>query len=231
VMGIRLSLHTLLCLAGLAAASSLALNSRTRHSSPSAFGFIGDSITVGSKPFSPPDLVAALLSTGDHHVVAINAGRSGATTAVWLPNDPSGCFAAATAAFARAHVQTVAIMLGSNDARAPYAVAPSTYGAHMRATADALVQEGYRVLLNAPPFAVPGSVAGLITPASDDRLVAYQRQLRQIANGDTIRLGDTTAYAAFRSHVEWLRDGLHPNETGATQLAHAWAAAIVQSGW
>jgi lysophospholipase L1-like esterase len=194
-----------------------------------AIGFIGDSITEGvpaGGSFPPAELTAKLLTTGGLTVRAVNEGHLGSTTADWLPRAGHSYLAEALAAFSRARVRVVHIMLGTNDANPGRAhLSPARYQANLASIGKVLNADGYIVVLSYPPFAQAAS-SEATRSAMDAGLRAYEPMIDGLINGKGIRRGDTHAYIYFREHPWELADGIHPTADGVQQLARLWAAAL-----
>lgn len=198
-------------------------------------GFIGDSITADtpsggiSGGNTPPQGTALTLSRGALTVGSNNQGHGGARTSDWLIGSGTGYLTTAMAAFAAAGVRLVHVMLGTNDCSVANAVSAATYGANLAAMCASLVGNGYTVLLSYPPYIIPGSQSGAFDATSDTRLAAYQAQINNLVNGQTILQGDTRSYLYFLAHQSELgspSDGVHPNVTGCLSLETLWAAAL-----
>lgn len=178
-------------------------------------GFLGDSITAGQgvSP-APPATCAADLTTASVTITGVNEGVSGTQTADWLPGSTND--ANALVAFAACPI--VHIMLGTNDARAGASTA--TYRANLRSIVNAWVGRGKIVVLSYPIYATNA----LYPPAT---LLAYQAAITSLVDGVRVRQGDTSGYCYFQARTSDLQaDGIHPNQTGANDLAQLWANAL-----
>lgn len=187
-------------------------------------GFIGDSITHG--PNTGTSVVTdEMKNLGTSKYVAVNRGVSGSTTSDWQPGKPM--FDTALAAFKADNVHMVSIMLGTNDARTDIAITPSTYGKNMSTIISSLFASGVsQVIINYPPFVVPGSYKGLWTDSSVSRMMLYRDQLDILASQRGVVRGDTDAFDYFKSHTDLLVDGVHPTQNGNVTLARLWASAF-----
>lgn len=192
---------------------------------PTKIGFIGDSITHG------PNVGASVVTDEIHDLgstkyEAINRGVSGSTTSDWQPGKMM--FDDALAVFKANRVHVVSIMLGTNDARTDIAIPPGTYRKNMNAIISSLLASGTisQVIVNYPPFVVPGSYKGLWTDASVSRLMLYEKQLDTLVDRRGVVRGDTSAFDYFKSHTNLLVDGVHPTPNGNVALARLWANAL-----
>lgn len=160
---------------------------------------------------------------------ADNEGINGATTANWAILGGGKPLSNALIFITRYGITNVAIMLGTNDAKPFNDVSSTTYHDNLQFVITTLESNGVtKIVLNQPPY-IQASGSGLPDPTSANALlVLYQGSLAALAASDPthVFLGDRTAYADFQANASWYQaDGIHPNDTGATQLAHRWAAA------
>lgn len=211
------------------------------------------SITETTAPYWCDHFLTAMDDTQE--VYGSNVGRSGFTTVNWLPSvDPNSCFAQAEAAAKQltaghpAGQLIFSIMLGTNDSAthgtlgAP--VSDGAFKSNMSLIAGTLLKDfpGCKVVIHDAPYYTPNTYnftdyreAGLA------RLVGYRPVVEAVAasfrksHRGQVFVGDTAAYAFFQANYaaelnpEQGQDGtfyLHPNETGAIDLAHLWAIAI-----
>jgi lysophospholipase L1-like esterase len=194
-------------------------------------GFIGDSITFGSG-CTPPcinavDTEVAGLRAAGFTVNYVNRGLSGATTAKWLP--AGSALPAAIADFRSQGIDTVSVMLGTNDAKRLVATSPQDYLANMRMIVGALYSEASgikRVILNIPPYLVPGSLNNAWDAESNLLLQQYALQLEWVEGAYR---GDRSAFVYFQAHPDQLRDGVHPGVLGHAALGRAWMSALIAS--
>ena len=193
-------------------------------------GFVGDSITFDVPPgghLAPPDLTVQAISTQGRVVRAINEGHQGASTADWLPDARIGYLGKALAAFQQGGVSIVHIMLGTNDAKPTGAnISPAQYRANLAIICRVLNGAGFVVVLSYPPYAALPKLSAAGRTTMERTLVAYETVINRLANGVTVRLGDTHAYTYFQAHPWLLADGVHPNAGGAAALAQLWATAL-----
>lgn len=184
-------------------------------------GFIGDSITHGPKT-GKSAVDHEIESLGDNFV-GFNEAVNGTTTTDWQPG--TLLFNDALAKFRSQNIHTVSIMLGTNDARRDRAVSPATYRRNMERIVGSLLSSGVvtRVIINYPPYVVPGSATW--DEVSIARLKLYVLQLDIVTKERGVAKGDTAAFDYFRRHTDQLIDGIHPNEEGRLALGRMWADA------
>lgn len=184
-------------------------------------GFIGDSITHG--PWKGKSAVEHEIESLGDNFVGFNEAVNGTTTADWQPG--TLLFNDALAKFRTQNIHTVSIMLGTNDARKDRAFSPATYHRNMERIVGSLLSSGVvnRVIVNYPPYVVPGS--GRWDVASIARLKLYMLQLDAVTKRRGVAKGDTAAFGYFRQHTDQLIDGIHPNEEGRQALGRMWADA------
>ncbi len=201
---------------------------------PWNFGFVGDSITYGG---AGNYTVSMLQPLEPNRVItmASNQAVSGTYSNQWLPPPAGGSyFSGALAAFQAAGVTHIMIMLGTNDAWTVVMNTVAAYQANMQAIANAFVAQGFIVILNAPPFTVPGSGDNTRTEPGTTLLVGYRDALKAICNGTTILLGDTNSFDYFLQNPSLLVDGIHPTVTGTTplgsqSLGNLWGSAFLKA--
>ncbi len=191
-------------------------------------GFVGDSITRGVGTSNAdtlgaaPQAVLMLAKTPAVNTLysATVHGVDGSTTADWVSG--SSNLNSAISDFGANFVETVCIMLGSNDSVAN--ISADTYATHLTSTINALKTAGIsRIILNYPPYA---SNATWLTAGAPAFLTAYQTALQTLAATiPGVYLGDTQAYDWFSAHNSDLADGVHPNDAGAVSLAYLWSQA------
>ncbi|MGC4033678.1 MAG: SGNH/GDSL hydrolase family protein [Tepidisphaeraceae bacterium] len=206
----------------------------TRDPATLVIGVIGDSLnaykptetTSNSGTIDVPTLVGRYLSQakGQHAVTVVNRAVAGQMTSDWLP--ATSQYIAAKAAMLTAGVQWAYITLGANDARVAYSLSKATYKANLLSIASDLVSAGIKVVINAPPYAVPGSLSNQWTEASTALLAQYQAVPGEIANGATIFAGDTAAFGAVAQNPSWQIDGVHFTASGAAAQAKLYADAL-----
>jgi len=186
---------------------------------PISIGFLGDSITAATylnHGQGPAERCGVAISTALGRAVTItNRGANGQSSGGF-----AGGFPVQLADFAAAGVTDVLVTLGANDSKSPFDVAATTYQSNMQSIANYIVNAGMRCWLNYPIPA--GWDAGTPTPF----IVQYQASLAAIANGTTIRIGDTQAYSDFVANPPG-GDGVHPDATGANRLGDWWAQPLI----
>jgi lysophospholipase L1-like esterase len=194
---------------------------------PVKIGFIGDSITHGPDD-TPGAVEATALALGSEYTL-LNRGAGGASSQNW---QPGGAMYDDTLAYFKAQrVSAVSIMLGTNDARNDIATPPATYKKNIQTIVSNLLHTPgiERVVINYPPYVVPGSVNNLWGDAAPTRLKAYIAQIDTLVDGKRILRGDTQAYAYFKTKPNELTDGVHPTAAGYEQLGKLWADAYVKT--
>jgi len=187
-------------------------------------GFIGDSITLGSylnPGENPAARCGAILAAGLGETVNIvNLGANGSTSDQWRPSQ--AFYYSGTSAFASAGVTDVLMMLGANDCKTGVDVSGATFQSNISEIVNQLITDGYlRVWLNYPSWCTWDVGSPTL------HLVEYQISIQNVANGTTIRVGDTTAYSFFEANQDLLLDGVHPLATGANDLGGFWAAPLL----
>lgn len=190
-----------------------------------AIGMIGDSISAQGSPTAPAT-AASLLSVGGVAATMVNRAVSGTTTADWAPGGTR--LVAAEAAFAAAGVRAIMITIGTNDADNAAYGSPRTaaqFYTDLSAILGYLVPRGYLILLNYPPYLVPGGLGGLVTSASGTALIAYQQQMAALAVGGQVFLGATDTYDYFFNNQGYYTDGIHLTQAGYNQLGAIYARA------
>lgn len=198
--------------------------------------YIGDSITAGAGADSvltcAVEMDCAALTSGGYPAQSLNAGVAGSTSSDWLTGGANfnAAVEMATNSSNFGGVKTAKIMLGTNDANNTVATTQANYQTHLSNTitgAFAQISTLERVFLDFPPYVVPGSSGGQFDASSLVLLQNYQTAIRNLVNGTTILLGDTTAYDFFEANQGLLIDGIHPNQTGHNDLGAAWALAAL----
>lgn len=215
-------LWTGLCMAGMIALVWYAPKlSEPVAADPIKIGYIGDSITQGPK--DARNAVDSEVASLGKDFAAVNRGKSGTTTANWLPGYP--LFDDALASFKAQNVHVVSIMLGVNDARTDIAMAPAVYKKNLSTIIAGLLASGTikQVIVNYPTYVVAG--VGLWDTTSVARLKRYMSCIDDLAKEKNIARGDTKAFGHFQEHVNELVDGVHPNNEGNRQLGRLWAYA------
>lgn len=194
-------------------------------------GYIGDSITNGytSSPQVYPGTIAATdlnTYTGTSNYSAVNQGVNGTDSGNWVSG--SSYLNAALAAFSAAHVNSVSIMLGTNDAG--YSVSSSTYLSNMQSLVAALEAAGYTTItVNYSPY-MAANPFGFNPTTANALLLQYEADLQIIAAADShVHVGDTTAWTFFQANQSLLSDGLHPDNAGYASLGQFWASALERS--
>jgi len=199
-------------------------------------GFIGDSKTINNPGTGTiPTLVQTYLAQYGYLAVCNNQGKSGSTTAGWLPTDTTSetspgdlstnYFNTALAAFRSAGVTHVTIWLGHNDVRSSMSAA--TFKANLQAIIAALRAAGMAVFIPHldPMFAPSGVVSTSWTDAMQDLGLTYNAAIDSLFNYTSIFPGDLYGNQNWQNFPEYMLDGIHQNTQQSTQ-AQNWAAAI-----
>lgn len=191
---------------------------------PVKVGFIGDSITDGKGASQNAVQVEMSLLGGNYE--GVNRGVGGTTTTDWLPGKPA--YQKAVAAFRSQGVTIVSLMLGTNDASKMHRISPRIYHENLASIIAGLRSEGFirSIILNYPPYAVPGASKYRWDDKSIHRLEDYTSKIDLLVDDNFVLLGDTKAFTHFAEHPGELRDGIHPNNTGYSRLGALWADAF-----
>jgi lysophospholipase L1-like esterase len=207
-----------------ATTTPLRVNTANNH----IIGFIGDSITNGSGSDlgntlsdGPATVIEYLtLQNAGYSIGAVKDGIGGSQTSDWQPGGTN--FVNALAAFQPVGVDTVSIMLGTNDALNGH-VAPSTFEANLQNDVNGLLTPGTgitRVILNYPPALGNGDSTG------ESLMLQYQPLISAIASSTPgVYLGDTSFYTWSLANPF----NVHPPEVGHQQMGADWAAAYLRN--
>lgn len=218
--------------------------------------FIGDSITFGAghadrTKTAPPVFAAGYVGRMlGAEVEFRNCGRSGATTADFLPGRGS-CFRLVESAVeelqgVEGEPLVFAIMLGTNDSATSGTtgspVSNEDYERNLLAVIGRLreMAPGALFVLQRPIWYTPNTYNGaMYLVAGQKRLEGYADVLLGIAErNEDVCAGDFESYDLFRRNYRRLcmpEDGnagvfyLHPHEGGARKLARRWARAIAEA--
>jgi lysophospholipase L1-like esterase len=187
---------------------------------------VGDSITA--QVTDAAGIIAQLQNEDQSvYVTTINSGVNGATTADWAPG---GTFLTPSiAAYVTAGVQWVWIMLGTNDAKTAVTTSVGTYSSRLAATAAAYVTAGFKVVINPPPFVVPGSLAGAFDETAPGLLASYRDAIPALANGTTIFAGIPDLFNYSAQNPASSDDGVHPNSTGRPVMENMWVRSFADA--
>lgn len=189
---------------------------------------VGDSITQGSGTSSSaasyPSVLGGLLGAGWE---VENDGRSG-TTLLHSGDFPYANTVQYTASTAWAQSGgDVVIQLGTNDSK------PANWSdkASFLGDCKALV-EHYRsapggeprVWINLPPPATSGACCKIDGTVIANEIVPLLETCAADTGASTIDV-----HSAFAGHLDWLTDGVHPNDQGAALIAQTVHAALVKT--
>jgi lysophospholipase L1-like esterase len=188
---------------------------------------VGDSITQGlgtsSSSVTYPSVLGSLLGAGWE---VENDGHSGTTllSSGDFPYTNTSQFAASTA-WARSGGDVV-IQLGTNDSKpANWANEASFLGdckalvAHYRDGGGSP-----RVWISLPPPATAGACCKIDGSVIANEIVPLLRTCAADTGASTIDV-----HSAFAGHLDWLTDGVHPNDQGAALVAQTVRDAIVRT--
>ena len=200
------------------------LNTNPEH----VIGYIGDSITSGQGSSEPGALVEYLTLQADGYLVGYNnQGEPGARISQWQPGGTY--FNNALSSFESTGVDTVSIMLGTNDAGD--GTSSSTYETEMQNIISALLTQGTginRVILNYSPYETNNSVYVESSAQIDQSLLTYQNVLKQIALSTSgVNIGDTSFYNQVQENQSLLSDGIHPTQAGYNLMGADWTEAYI----
>jgi lysophospholipase L1-like esterase len=196
-----------------------------------AIGFIGASTTRGSQSsdWRTKSGAANMAKTLGSGYTAVNMGIGSQTTATWANDactvNQSGspgvntCFTNAKNTFQSNGVEIVQIVLGINDAVVP--ISKEDYKANMQSIIAELKDIGIKKVIVAEVHL--SSRSGY--PNFPNYISDYNEVLRELVDGETVFLGDTSARAYFAAHPEQFADALHPNDAGYVAMGEMWADA------
>jgi len=188
-------------------------------------GFLGDSVTQGVGDSGGPgcyDVALTCLGQNGYAAGGVRYGNNGASVASFYQQT-----AGPLAAFEKANVNVVSIMLGTNDAGVAAQTSPQDYHDKLLSIVNSFLAPGtgiQKVILNGSPF-IQSTASAAWDGAADSRLQSYQAQIKALCNGTTILQGDAQAFAFFAQHPEQ-GDGVHPNPQGHQDLGKLWAIGI-----
>jgi lysophospholipase L1-like esterase len=193
--------------------------------------WIGDSITEGlhtTVQTTPQAEEHALLWDFPFtNVTGTNEGVSGLATNDWVSG--GSYLPAAITACKAAGANYVQIMLGTNDASTNYNDSTATFISNYdNITAYINAQmPGVPIIINAPSYADYLRYGTPYTNAWYAKITGYVAALGTIT-GSNVHIGDKTAFTYFSgaNDYNYLYDGVHPNDNGATILGGLWAQAF-----
>lgn len=162
---------------------------------------------------------------GWRDVQVVNRSASGANTAWFLPSEQR--FADAIAAFHAANVSWVLVAIGTNDAY--ISRTPDSYEENIAQIVQALVAEGFRVMLASPGYRHSVGSSS-ITEAQMALVPQYMDRLARLHDGiDMFWAGrDSYDYFAMTRTTEFW-DAVHVNDEGAMHLGMFWGRAIADA--
>ncbi len=224
-------------------ATSTTLQVTTVASNGHVIGYIGDSITTGfgsnngtTLSDGPGAVIEYLTLQNDGYSVGYNnQGYPGTSASDWQPG--GGYLPGVLTSFENTGVDTVSIMIGTNDASETF-TSPSTYQTNLQNLVNALLASGTgitRVILNYSPYLnAPGNGQATTTPTlaqANALIVQYESAINSIASSTPgVYLGDTTLYAASKNNADTINNwgfGPHPYEAGHQYMGAAWYDAYV----
>jgi acyl-CoA thioesterase I len=189
---------------------------------------VGDSITQGSGTSSAaaayPSVLGTLLGAGWE---VENDGRSGTTlmTSGDFPYRNTVQFTASTAWTTSG--ADVVIQLGTNDSKPANWSDKATFlgdckalVAHYRTAANG----NARVWINLPPPATSGACCKIDGTVIANEIVPLLKTCAADTGASTIDV-----HSAFAGHLDWLTDGVHPNDQGAALIAQTVHDALVRT--
>lgn len=191
-------------------------------------GYIGDSITFGINGDPVGDMGGNLENLG-FIVTQVNNGFPGSTSQNWAQSSGGPVLPETILAFQTAGVQYVQLMLGTNDA--PHAIAVSDHFTYMSQVVSACLVAGFKVIINQPLWAVPGSdINGAIFPTNCNTLYQqYHNADLALVDNINVFAGDTNAMNWFQNNPSDLNDGVHPTAAGDVQLGVIWTQAFIET--
>jgi len=191
--------------------------------SPIRVGIISDSIGTNTYGVSQ-EYIQFLAADGWHVTTLDNESVSGTSTSDWLAggaNEPT-----ATANFTANLVNTVLIMLGTNDARVAGNSA-ATVAANLAniVTWVQLVPTVTRVIIAGSPYFVPGLLGNTVAQLA--LLQTYWPSYSSVVNNVKVFLAyDRLAFFYIGMNQSQLGDGVHPltgQGSGSEHIAYLWA--------
>ncbi|GHV20924.1 hypothetical protein FACS189428_0600 [Clostridia bacterium] len=121
----------------------------------------------------------------------------------------------------------VSIMLGTNDAKISENISIDDYKANIETMITSLKNAGIKkIILNEPPYLDITRFSSNFDNSSLIKLMGYSVVLGELADGETVIIGDTQTYEYFENHLSELGDGAHPNSLGHQHLGEFRAEAI-----
>jgi lysophospholipase L1-like esterase len=192
---------------------------------------IGDSVTYGATITTPPDIYyGSAITRGKTGLPAIvyNHGVSSTTTADWVNSTNSASLASVISYLQSQRVRIASILLGSNDAKTAGRISIANHKSNIATICSALNAAGVTVILNRPPYLVPGSFGAWDQAAVTTYLPGYWEAQLSLINGQTILLGDTQGYDLIASDpTNRTTDGAHPTQAFSKILFQMHANALL----
>jgi lysophospholipase L1-like esterase len=188
--------------------------------------FVGDSITYGqtncnytssycrSALTNAVNTEMSILNRDAVNYIEINMGNPGATASGYL----YGINQAYLDKIQQYRIEIAQIMLGTNDSVRGFST--SAYIKNMSGIIDALLGAGVKtIIINQPIY-------NAVAPSL---LSSYATGLVELANNQTVFLGDIEGYNWFKQnywHLDGGGRGFHPDQEGYRVLGELWAAAF-----
>lgn len=211
--------------------TSSPIKATTKNPLNLVIGSMGDSIMEGYNLSSGQDAITLLCNqlanyNGTRTIEQINKSVIGKATSDFTTG--GSLFPWALAAYKAYGVDIVVFMLGTNDSNATYNLSATTFNTNITAECGSLVSNGFKVVINFPPYPSDGRSGTQIT-----LLQSYLPYIQALvaANPTTIFMGDynyfniseanSIAYPLASPLSLYQSDGLHPNITGAAIMAQA----------
>ncbi len=182
---------------------------------------VGDSITAGTYPKK----LQTNLDKAGIPAKVLNCGMDGYTSGAYLR------FMKYFDLFKMVRPGVILLQLGTNDARTDFAHTETVqFRENMENMVKLIRKELYR---DKPPLVLISTVLPIIprgtvfTKTSAERITEeINPAIRDISNKLNLPLLDN--YELFKNRLEWLTDGVHPNEEGYQAIADNWFSLIAQ---
>jgi hypothetical protein len=151
-------------------------------------GWIGDSLTQHGSlqaPYCRRLRTGFNVDPGNGTDAGLNQGIQATTAQDWALANPNGYLAAALAALHALSVDTINLMLSTNNA--VNGDSPSVFIAAYQSVVNSIVASGFRVIMHASPYIVPNAS---FTIAMSSLIPQYAALLPALADGVNIFMGD-----------------------------------------
>ncbi len=174
--------------------------------------------------------VGATNPTSARPIQVANFGAVGSSTQAWVGwiADPTQTIAGGLTSFCwddiiaqiiASDADVIPLMLGANDARAPYHTPPAQYTANLKTIGGAIYSAtGKKILVNTPSTVQSGAANGQWDDSSPGLIQQYQAAARAAVDNVKIFLGDTNNYLLSVLNPSWFGDGVHPADPGTNQF-------------